>query len=426
MASVPTSRATLFKGHRLPPGSLRSPRNRKMTPRLPQELIDRIIDLVAARESNTKMQDLKACSLTARSWSCRSQRHVLESIIIPSFNHLFEWASEVDPTNGASSYVRTLTLCDNLTWRFSPNTLAQLERNLAAFDRLESLTLKGFHIHSDIRHSEFIPKWFGRFKDTLKSLSLESCSLSPNAFQSILHLFPLLDNVSISNDCQAVIATEDDRALKPRLGDVTHFRGSLVTGISTLQEFLPCLLMVPLRLRRLVCAFSAEGNQIVSASAPTLQTLFFEGSLHQFLRELVTDTAPLLADRSIDDVQVNPISFPELHTFEFWIGDWDDVEPMVHHYFPLIGSAPNLSTIRIDVNEETKDSDILSLRDSSGWEEVDLQLCRLAKGARGPVTLVLDAVLSLESSNKKDPFGTLTGSQFLSEFLEARGRIQFE
>jgi hypothetical protein len=99
---------------------------------------------------------------------------------------------------------------------------------------------------------------------------------------------------------------------------------------------------------------------------------------------------------------------------------------MVHHYFPLIGSAPNLSTIRIDVNEETKDSDILSLRDSSGWEEVDLQLCRLAKGARGPVTLVLDVVLSLESSNKKDPFGILTGSQFLSEFLEARGHIRFE
>jgi hypothetical protein len=140
----------------------------------------------------------------------------------------------------------------------------------------------------------------------------------------------------------------------------------------------------------------------------------------------MADTISLPADRGINDAQVNPIYFPELHTFEFWIGDWDDVEPMVYHYFPLIGSAPNLSTIRVDVNEETRDSDVLSLRDSSGWKEVDLQLCRLAKGARGPVTLVLDVVLSLELSSKIDPFRILAGPQFLPKFLDAGGLIRFE
>ena len=99
---------------------------------------------------------------------------------------------------------------------------------------------------------------------------------------------------------------------------------------------------------------------------------------------------------------------------------------MIHHYFPLIESAPNLSVIHIDVTGETRDSDIPFLRDSSGWKEVDLQLCRLAKGARGTVTLVLDVVLNLELSHRKDVFGTLTGSQFLSEFLKAGGLIQFE
>ena len=99
---------------------------------------------------------------------------------------------------------------------------------------------------------------------------------------------------------------------------------------------------------------------------------------------------------------------------------------MVHHYFPLIESAPNLSTVHIAVNDETKESDIPSLGDSPGWKEVDLQLCRLAKGAKGPVTLVLDVVLSLELTNSKDPFGVLAGSPFLSEFTKAGGRVRFE
>jgi hypothetical protein len=248
-----------------------------MAPVLPQELVDRIVDLVASRERNTKMQDLKSCSLAARSLSHRSRRHILETITIPSFDHLLKWASEVGPTSGISSYVRTITLCDNRTWRFSLDTLAQLERHLTAFDHLECLNLSGFHLHSGIPHSELIPRWFGRFGNTLKSLSLESCSLSPNAFQSILHMFPLLDDVSIDDDCRAVVETESDRALKQYPGDVTHFRGSLVTGVNTLQEFLPCLLMIPLQFHRLVGVFNKEGNQIVSACAPTLQVLNFEG-----------------------------------------------------------------------------------------------------------------------------------------------------
>ena len=123
---------------------------------------------------------------------------------------------------------------------------------------------------------------------------------------------------------------------------------------------------------------------------------------------------------------MNPISFPELRTFEFWIGDWEDVEPMIHHYFPLIESAPNLSTIHIEVNEETKDSDIPFLSDSSGWKEVDLQLCRLTKGARSTVTLVLGVVLSLELFHRKGVFDNLAKSQFLSEFQKVGGLIRFE
>jgi hypothetical protein len=99
---------------------------------------------------------------------------------------------------------------------------------------------------------------------------------------------------------------------------------------------------------------------------------------------------------------------------------------MTHHYFPLIKSAPNLSTIRIEVTKEMKDSDISFMRDSSRWKEVDLQLCRLAKGARGTVTLVLDVVLNLELSERKDVFSILDGTKFLSEFLKAGGIVRFE
>jgi hypothetical protein len=77
-------------------------------------------------------------------------------------------------------------------------------------------------------------------------------------------------------------------------------------------------------------------------------------------------------------------------------------------------------------DEEMKDSDISFMRDSSRWKEVDLQLCRLAKGARGTVTLVLDVVLNLELSERKDVFSILDGTKFLSEFLKAGGIVRFE
>jgi len=185
-----------------------------------------IIDLVANRElRNTKMRDLRQCSLTARSWSCRSQRYIFESITISSFDHLLKWCSEMDPTSNISTYVRTMTLCDNFTWRFSPDILPQLDRHLAAFDRLEWLNLKGFHLHSGIRHSDLASKWFCRFRTTLKTLTLESCSLSPNAFQSVLHIFPLLDNISIDDDCHAIINTENDRVLRRYSGVLPAFGG---------------------------------------------------------------------------------------------------------------------------------------------------------------------------------------------------------
>jgi len=66
----------------------------------------------------------------------------------------------------------------------------------------------------------------------------------------------------------------------------------------------------------------------------------------------------------------HPISFPELHAYEVWIGlEWGGgwSEPMARHYhFPLTKSALNLSMIRVGVTGETKGSDISSIRDSSG------------------------------------------------------------
>ena len=97
---------------------------------------------------------------------------------------------------------------------------------------------------------------------------------------------------------------------------------------------------------------------------------------------------------------------------------------MVDHYFPLIESAPNLSAIRVDINDATEDADILFLRDGSGWGMVDDQLCRLAETADNPVTLILEEVSSPELS--KGVSGVLDGSEFLPKFRKARGLIRFE
>lgn len=145
-------------------------------------------------------------------------------------------------------------------------------------------------------------------------------------------------------------------------------------------------------------------------------------SLHQFHRTLTTDSSFILVEENVDDVQFEPVSFPELHTLEFFIEEWQDVEPMIYHYFPLIQSAPKLSTIKVELNKETKDADCCFLRDSSGWNVVDHHLCRLAEGASGPVTLVLDTTSSLNLT--QDVSEILDGSQFLPEFKKRGGLIR--
>jgi hypothetical protein len=96
---------------------------------------------------------------------------------------------------------------------------------------------------------------------------------------------------------------------------------------------------------------------------------------------------------------------------------------MTHHYFPLIKSAPNLSAIRIGVTREMKDSDISFMKNFSRWKEVGLQLCRPVEGTGGTITLVLDVVLNLELSERKDTFGILDGTKPLSEFMKADGLV---
>jgi hypothetical protein len=278
MAPVLTVRATLFKRHLLMFGSFRNP---KMTPRLPQELVDRIVDFVAIRERDTvKMVDLKSCSLTAKSWTRASRRHFPNAITIHSFDRFFDWASEIDLASDISSRMRTITLHDDhtLARRFSPEGITKLKHNLTALYNLECLNLRGFDLHSGTEHAKLILELLDSFGGKLNTLNLDECSLSPNAFQSILHLFPHLDNVSIGNDCSPVINSADDSMLKQPPDHADKFRGSLVTGTNTLQQFLPCLLTVPLHFRRLVCALSKDGHEIISACAATLQVLYLEGT----------------------------------------------------------------------------------------------------------------------------------------------------
>ena len=391
-----------------------------MTPSstLPIELIYNVIELIAIRERNTQMQDLKSCSLTAKLWTRLSQRYILKAITIP-FDRLLVWASEIDPARGVLSHVRMLTLRGGkLPQRLSPSNLAKLQHHLAAFNNLECLNLKEFCLHSRVKRAELVLDWFSLFGGKLKTLNLMSCVLSPNAFQSIVYIFPRLDNVSIVEQCRLMVKTEDDITLKPLLRDRTDFRGTLETENSTPQEFLSRL-TGPLHFHRLACPINKEGYRIITACAATLQELSLEGtSLHVFLgAHMTTNIAPLVADEGDDYIEITPTSFPELHTLRFWIGEWEEVGPMVHHYFPLVGSAPNLSTIHVDVNEETKDTDGHFLKGSLGWKEVDAHLSRLTEGARSPMTLVL------ESPSLQLP---LHESEFLPKFLEAGGLIQFK
>jgi len=172
--------------------------------RLPQELIDRIIDHVDDRTN------LRACSLVCSRWSHRSRKHLFAQVEFASISDLERWCACIRPgPSGPSSLVERLTLpekhCSHTlpssSWLRSsmPSTVTDAASHLQSLSALQALEVRRWCMCTtcivSMLHS------FGSSLENVTRLTLRDVVVQvvhPSTLRMFFDHFPRLDDLSIS------------------------------------------------------------------------------------------------------------------------------------------------------------------------------------------------------------------------------------
>jgi hypothetical protein len=235
--------------------------------RLPQELIDKIIDHV-------DYADLRACSFVERRWVGRSQWRA--------------WGS------GYCSFINRRQLdsrCTNL-----------LAKGPTLVDRIHTLTLGSTAVQAWAGHFSSVDAVLPHLKsliianarlrlkgdvavlkrnfgNTLLSLSLNRVSIDPGEFYPILSSFPNLDNLSIARLSLPQPPSGNIPACPRTQGKLT------LVGVEVHDTCVPFFLKLPIQFRALYFYDTVDIRKIhplVRACASTLTTLEIRGTVSLF------------------------------------------------------------------------------------------------------------------------------------------------
>ena len=170
-------------------------------PRLPQELIDVIIDY-----HEYDRRTLKACSLVSSKWSARSRKHLFREVELGSKAELASWCTLIHPgPSGPSSFVETLSLYDLGFSTAAPqysraqflqqSTLSDATPHFRSFSGLRSLEVRGWNT-GDLRVSLML-NCISASLESVTHLTLECMLVHPLTFATFISHFPHLDYLSI-------------------------------------------------------------------------------------------------------------------------------------------------------------------------------------------------------------------------------------
>jgi len=179
---------------------------------IPQEILDEIIDTIAggpyAFTSPIRRRVLRDCTLVAKSWTRRSQKHLFASVSLTPEN-LRSWC-RVNARNPDSlnHHVRILEVKQNdepSTLKFDPDTM-EAARPYLNFPNLEMLGLSQW----DNLATFSLPRTFGHYSTpSLRSLNVIDSISNGDVLLELAVLFPSVDEFII--DCAY---TTDERITK--------------------------------------------------------------------------------------------------------------------------------------------------------------------------------------------------------------------
>ena len=182
-----------------------------VVPHVPQEIIDKIIDILAGDK-----RSLRSCSLVSKSWVDRGRPYLFTHVRLCSLYGLRRWSRVTPPR--ICHHVRFLCLVeDRVIWGVDWITPDVLKTISTSLPNLESLKL----VDLDLTHSNQCAP-FGCFSENLTSLTLFHSTLNTDTLLSFVWMFPKLDNLTL---CDLKVTTS--HISFPTPAALPSFRGKL-------------------------------------------------------------------------------------------------------------------------------------------------------------------------------------------------------
>ncbi|KAF9647765.1 hypothetical protein BDM02DRAFT_2506101 [Thelephora ganbajun] len=159
--------------------------------RLPQELIEDIIDCLS-----DDRQMLETCSLVAATWLARSRHHLFNRISLNG-KRIRQWCTAIRPgPDGVSYLVRALTLQQAQGHRWlGTKFLDTIPDHFSSFRHVENLSITWLDL-SDFKPGS-LAHHFAYHGPSLRSLRLSYLSADYSELMTLLQLFPNLEDLLI-------------------------------------------------------------------------------------------------------------------------------------------------------------------------------------------------------------------------------------
>lgn len=251
-----------------------SPDNPDDRPVFPQELLDRLIDLVEI--GSLRDPDLLNFSLVSKAWAHHSRKRIFSRVNLKSQTHFRLWCKNTAPgPGGPSSLVRVLIFSqvDGDKW-ITPGNLLEGEEHLMSFTDLKGLIV--FNLHTlDFRDRALLSQCFRVIGRDLRFVRLHHVKGTPQTLTSLIQEFPKVQTLAIEYYEAAETLSEDTTTDEAN----GQFQGCLrllsidFQGLAVIDS----IARLPLRYKEVHLTsslfFIEPYNRLFSACASTLERL---------------------------------------------------------------------------------------------------------------------------------------------------------
>ena len=240
----------------------------------PQELFDRLIDLVEA--DNSQRHALLNFSLVSKAWACQSRKRIFRTVNLRSKNQFKLWCKNITPgPDGPSPLVRVLRFSqmERDEW-ITPSTLLEGEEHLTSFTNLKGFFTIGFNTIYFMDRAP-LTQCFRTIGQDLRFVRFHHVRGTPQTLISLIQQFPTTQTLAIEYYTEAGVAPSEE----PIDETTGQFQGCLrllsidISGLSVIDS----IARLPLKYEEVHLTscfhFVEPYNRLFLACASTLERL---------------------------------------------------------------------------------------------------------------------------------------------------------